>query len=345
MNEYSTILQDDNLGVTPLENIFINHYLPRARGDYLKVYLYGLKQAYHTSQTTLNNQELAEHLDLTEKDVIKAWEYWAEQGVIAFAYNGEGMSIQFYNITSKLLSGTKAVPQETAEVVKTTAIQADEESRRVEFMYDKVQEMYGSRALTRKDLQQIDCWLTDLGFTPETIILLAEQGLNAITKIEERDGKNFTAAHITKYLNTIANDWYAQGIVDFNQALDYINDSRDKRKLHREVFSYLGLSRQPMTNEREMMNRWQNEFGFDQEMIMAALARTTKPNLNYITGILSRWYEAGYKSPADLDQDAPKQAPVAAHPDADTDERSQAYEALESQEDEYLRSFYDDDES
>ena len=37
--------QDESMlrfGVTPVENLFIQEYLPAARGDYVKVYLYAL---------------------------------------------------------------------------------------------------------------------------------------------------------------------------------------------------------------------------------------------------------------------------------------------------------------
>ena len=34
---------------TPVANQFILEYMPTARGDYVKVYLYGLMQCYHPS--------------------------------------------------------------------------------------------------------------------------------------------------------------------------------------------------------------------------------------------------------------------------------------------------------
>ena len=33
--------------VTPVENLFIEEYMLRAPGDYVKVYIYGLRLCYH----------------------------------------------------------------------------------------------------------------------------------------------------------------------------------------------------------------------------------------------------------------------------------------------------------
>ena len=37
-------------GVTPLDNIFILDYLPAAKGDYVKVYLYALFLSQHPKE-------------------------------------------------------------------------------------------------------------------------------------------------------------------------------------------------------------------------------------------------------------------------------------------------------
>ena len=37
--------------VTPVDNQFILEYLPAAKGDYVKVYLYGLTQCCHPRRT------------------------------------------------------------------------------------------------------------------------------------------------------------------------------------------------------------------------------------------------------------------------------------------------------
>ena len=47
--------QDESMlrfGVTPVENLFIQEYLPAARGDYVKVYLYALYTSAHPKRSS-----------------------------------------------------------------------------------------------------------------------------------------------------------------------------------------------------------------------------------------------------------------------------------------------------
>ena len=41
--------------ITPLENLFIDEYMLRAPGDFVKVYIYALRQCYHRRATTTTN--------------------------------------------------------------------------------------------------------------------------------------------------------------------------------------------------------------------------------------------------------------------------------------------------
>ena len=88
MNQFKFIIDNDNMAMTPVENIFINHYMPRARGDYVKVYLFGLKHCFNQSLEPIDNLALSKLFDLTEGDVIKAWEYWENEGILSLEYVG-----------------------------------------------------------------------------------------------------------------------------------------------------------------------------------------------------------------------------------------------------------------
>ena len=64
--------QDESMlrfGVTPVENLFIQEYLPAARGDYVKVYLYALYISAHPKKE-LSAAEIAQELGMPEDNVI-----------------------------------------------------------------------------------------------------------------------------------------------------------------------------------------------------------------------------------------------------------------------------------
>ena len=73
---------DMDLGDTPIENIFINDYMPMANGTYVKVYLLGYKYAFdRDSKIEVNNETIAKHLNIPLEDVLRAW-ILAGKGII-----------------------------------------------------------------------------------------------------------------------------------------------------------------------------------------------------------------------------------------------------------------------
>ena len=61
-------------GVTLIENIFIDQYMPKANGEFVKLYLYLLRCADTERELTLSS--IADVFDHTEKDVKRALAYW-----------------------------------------------------------------------------------------------------------------------------------------------------------------------------------------------------------------------------------------------------------------------------
>ena len=60
--------------VTPVENQFIQDYLPSARGDDVRVYLYGLMRCYHP-EAEMSLEKMAGDLNLTGEEIARAFRY------------------------------------------------------------------------------------------------------------------------------------------------------------------------------------------------------------------------------------------------------------------------------
>ncbi|MFY9613497.1 MAG: primosomal replication protein N, partial [Tissierellaceae bacterium] len=87
---------DMDLGDTPIENIFINDYMPMANGTYVKVYLLGFKYAYDKDyKIDVNNKTIAKHLNIPLEDVLRAWDFWEEKGIVEKIYVDEEKSINY----------------------------------------------------------------------------------------------------------------------------------------------------------------------------------------------------------------------------------------------------------
>ena len=61
-------------GVTPISNRFIDRFLPEANGEFVKVYLLLLRRVAEGGELSVSY--MADKLNHTEKDVLRALKYW-----------------------------------------------------------------------------------------------------------------------------------------------------------------------------------------------------------------------------------------------------------------------------
>ena len=71
-------------GVTVVSNEFIDNYMARANGEYVKVYLYILRNGGRADSVA----DIADALNHTEADVRRALVYWERRGFWSWATTG-----------------------------------------------------------------------------------------------------------------------------------------------------------------------------------------------------------------------------------------------------------------
>ncbi len=319
MNHFKLLLNHDDLGTTPLENIFINHYMPSARGDYVKVYLYGLKRCYNNHLASVSNSDIAKDLGLLETDVKRAWDYWAEEGIISIAYTGTNeASISFFNIAGTFLYKNKPIDEEakSRNQQKLTDLE-----KRIQRMFDTIQDMYESRTVSKSELLMFRRWLEDYHFTPEAIILLVEYSLNMINNKDQ----TFTPAGVMNYLEKVATGFYSAGVRNHIDTENHIKAMRQRRKTYYTILNYLGIKRNPMVSEIKLIDTWFDNYGFSLEIITEALKRSNQPNLKYIDGILKSWHTKGLKTLDAIEKEAKVVAKKKEITPTISDARKQAY--------------------
>ena len=319
MNHFKLLLNHDDLGTTPLENIFINHYMPSARGDYVKVYLYGLKRCYNHHLASISNSDIAKDLALLETDVKRAWDYWTEEGIISIEYTGTNdASISFFNIAGTFLYKDKPI-DEGAKNRNNQKLSGLE--KRIQRMFDTIQDMYESRTVTKSEMLMFQRWLEDYHFTPEAIILLVEYSLNMINNKDQ----TFSPAQVMSYLQKVATGFYTAGVRDHIDTENHIKSMVTRRKIYYDILNYLGIKRNPMVSEIKLIDNWLDEYDFSLEVIKEALKRSNQPNLKYIDGILKSWHAKGFKTVEAIEKEPKTSSKKKESSNPISDSRKQAY--------------------
>ena len=80
MRFYREKTEEYFLADTRVENMFIHEFMAAAPDRYVKVYLLALMHA--DLGVRISREEIARHLSMDEEDVLKAWTYWEQMGVI-----------------------------------------------------------------------------------------------------------------------------------------------------------------------------------------------------------------------------------------------------------------------
>lgn len=268
MNRFEYVQEIDDLGFTVIENAFINHYMPKARGDYVKVYLYGLKNSIGRNASP-SNQEIALTLKLTEGDVLSAWKYWDSEGILNFIQEGEECIIEYRTIASKLLiNGANARKKPKKSPTGT--------SSKIRQMNKDIEEKIG-RPLTHSEIELFLSWIEEYHFTPQTIVLI-------ISDCIDRDKR------AVKYWESMAVVFHDSGVKTYDQAQQFIQSRELHWNNYREILNYLGQFRLPTKPEKELIDSWFDEYHFDMDAIKKACDETigsNKPNLKYVHNILT----------------------------------------------------------
>lgn len=287
---------------TVVSNIFIDKYMRDSNGEFVKVYLC-LLRCMGIPGITLS--EIADRLNLTEKDVIRALKYWDKQKVLSVTFDSdnEPESIIFLPLCE---SEQAAIVQSAVTVENTPEVNPPADANPVKTSYSPAQlrrfkeqedikellfivEQYIGKTLTGADINSVLYIYNDLHFSIDLIEYLVEYCV--------------TNKHTSlRYIEKVALAWHEQGIKSVNEAKD-ATVIRSKRTL--VVSKAFGIGDRNLTPiEMDFINRWYDDYGFDLEMVEEACRRTimtmSKPNFSYADGILSKWKTANVHTLGDL---------------------------------------------
>lgn len=115
------ISSDIATSFTTVSDIFIDQYMPKANGEFVKVYLY-LLRATGSGAGIATISEIADHFSNTEADIIRALNYWASEGILQVQTGADGQIIGI-NLCSLSVSGMQAAQSNIQSAVVDNAAQ------------------------------------------------------------------------------------------------------------------------------------------------------------------------------------------------------------------------------
>lgn len=266
---------------TPVSNIFIDQYMTKARGEFVKVYLLMLKYSI-SGEPGANSSIIASKLNLLESDIMNALTYWNDEGVIKLVPIDKmnNFNIEFIDLT------------ESEDLNKTNIdlLSALTETNTKDMLRD-IEKLIG-RTLSPMEMSTYLSWQTDYKFSSELILILIEY---CVSK-GKRDAR---------YIEKVAIGWYDSGIKTIEDAQGYITKTEDKWIKIRKILNYLGIKNTDiMKPQEDMLDKWLFTYNFSLELIFKAsdicFERLSRADFKYIDGILTKWNKDGIKTLQDV---------------------------------------------
>ena len=256
--------------VTSVENTFITDLLPDARGEYVKVYLYGLMLCYHP-EIGQGTDRISHDLGMTEDEVNKAFRYWERYGAVrrvsdnppAWKYR----NLKLNNLKKEEISdpGYERFARSLYEV------------------FDNGRHLHGQEIMTCYE------WVEELKLPEEVVIMLLKH-------MEHVKGKQFSIQSADRIAAKMADE----KISTVEEAEDFLSRDRQSYDGVKKVLRKLGKRPMPSEAQVSMYVKWRDEWGFTPEAIEAACDKTARgdPSMGYLDGILNRIKSAFPAEPA-----------------------------------------------
>ncbi len=316
---------DERTDFTALSNAFIDNYMIKANGEYVKLYIY-LLRCISENRSDLTLSSIADTFDYTEKDVKRALKYWSREKLIRLepTENRELGAIHFLEIPANTSepddksdkpgalsdaisdgSPEKAAAPDSVAPAEPKAQTGAVSSRiqalspnRLKRLKEKkeirqlffIAEQYMGKTLSSSDVNSILYFYDELNFSSDLIEYLLEYCIS----------KGHKSMH---YMNSVAIAWAESSITTVSAAKEHTN------LYHKNCFAVLkafGIkNRYPAAAETAYINKWLEEDGFTLDIVVEACNRTiltiNKPDFKYANGILENWKRNGVKHLSDVD--------------------------------------------
>ncbi len=260
--KYSTEFVASNK--TEIDNIFINDYLPFADPKFVKVYIYGLYKCNNSSAFDNNIEAFSKTLNMSEEEILEAFSYWQEEGLVQVL---------------------KTSPIEIRYIPLNNVVSANKLYKTDKYFTfnSQAQEIFeGKREISKTEYGEYYDFLERFHVEQEALLMIMKYCV---------DSKKSAVGY--NYILTVAKNWANEGITTAAQVEERLQAFEQKSTEINELFACLGIKRNAYVEERALMDKWLNDYGFNLDVILhvAKKGKLKTKSLERIDSVITKYYE------------------------------------------------------
>lgn len=245
---------------TGIENYFITEYLPISSGDSVKVYLYGLFMCNHPEQDKPLS-EIAEILNMTEKEVCDCFKYWEEFGLLS-VLNENPFTVVY-------------LPSRPATGAKPKKIKAE---KYADFCKG-LQSLIPNRMISTGEYSEYFNIMETYSIKPEAMLLIVKY-------CTDKKGNDISYRYVSK----VAKDFGNRSITTVEKVEKELSSYVLRTGVIAQILSAMSMRRQPEIEDANLLKKWTQELSFDAENIVFAASKLKKGNMEKLDEFLLELY-------------------------------------------------------
>lgn len=330
-------LHNNQTASTAIPNRFFDDYMPKANGEFVKVYLY-LLRCISDSSIALSINGIADKLNHTETDVIRALRYWEQVKLLTLTYNGGNQITAITLCDYANLENT--IPAEKSELPKDMDSSKQDKLLSAESAYSSIASIVPAAAAKQPDSE-----LSNVPLEPSIPQKHIYSDIELL-QFQQNDDISQILYVAQRYLGKTLNSTETNTILYFYDSLHFPADlieylieycvSKNHKNMHYiekvalawaeqeintveaaksiavfynktcfAIMKAFGLSnRNPGESELTYIKKWSKSYAFPLDIILEACDRTIQsihqPSFEYADSILTKWKTSGIKSLQDI---------------------------------------------
>ena len=248
-----------------IDNIFIKEFLPKAPDLCVKAYLMGLSKCNSADDEENDLEYFVNALNVCEEDVISLFKYWEEKGLV------------------QVLSTNPIEVRYLPVVSSSGQVRKYKVDKYTDFNI-QIQELFGKRLVMPNEYAEMYNLIENHHIVEAAIIAVVKYCV---------DMKGFNIS--PNYCLTVIKDWEREGIRTLEQVENKIKDLGiidDKMSL---ILSAMGTKRKVQIEDKDLLNKWLNSFGFDLNVIIYIIksikGKKRHIDVNVLDDYLTKYFE------------------------------------------------------
>ena len=257
-------------GFTAVDNRFIIHYLADAPEKCAAVYLIGLALA-NGLETDNCCEFIANRLNITCEEVMNAFEYWDELGLIHIVRDTPPSIIYL-----EMRSSASALKKINVNKYKKFSI--------------NMQDAISGRMITTHEFNEYYVFLENSVFEPDALVAVAKYCV-------ELKGKDIGY----RYILTVAKNQLARKAYTLASVSERLNSQQKYDEDLKIVFKVLETNRSFEHDDRELYEKWTKELGYTLDTITAVAKKCKKGGMTKLDSLLTEYYTRNAMSEKEIE--------------------------------------------